>query len=84
MLMRTMLLIAVVGTAASPALAGGNVKAVRQPAQSVASTTQSNNQLETIQMQSLMNQRQTALQMTTNLLNTTNAGARRVARNIGK
>jgi hypothetical protein len=50
---------------------------------STATATDSNAELGMIQLQSLMSQRQTAIQTTTNILNAQNDAAKTVINNIG-
>lgn len=84
MLARTVLVLAMIGAAASPALAAGNMTARNRATLPAAAASQPSGELNMIQLQSLMSQRQQAVQLTTNLVRATSNNSRTVAGNIGK
>ena len=57
--------------------------ALYEPAQGVSSSVNSSSELEMIQLQSFMSQRQTAIQLTTNLVQSLGDQLNKIADNIG-
>lgn len=62
---------------------GDDIKSMQDSLKQASATMDSDAELEMMQLQSVMSQRQTAIQLTTNLIQTMNESVRKVAENIG-
>jgi hypothetical protein len=83
MLSRVALSAAVLASLCAPAMAEGIIiVGGKQPAPAVQQPSQAQPQLEAIQLQSMVSQRQLAVQQTTNMLNSQHGTTRQVIGNI--